>query len=218
MTKDLIKEQQEEYSHKARHVDILNMLEAYKKSNPTRLFTTKEIAREVKKGISIIVRDVKELYDIGCIKRYLSPAGGHVYVYSFASYLPTKRKLKKRKEEINHVEFTAESIGALLQRWSKEPWRPKIFNSARNLPQGIAEIYKMALEAKYGAAVDQADINVIRESLNIFRQDLINALGVVDGLLLRSELWNKTTLPLFLLPDIDEELIQQQLDDIVKNN
>lgn len=206
------------YPHVNRHKKILVLLEKARKSNKGKTFSTTEIAQQTEYSVSMIIRDMKDLFDLGCVNRYPSPSGGHAYVYTFKSYSPVKLRIKRERDEIRHVEFTADDIYELLQKWSMEPWRPKIFISARNLPQGLADLYRIALDAKYGAAVKQMEINDIRQGMNEFKQDLEKVLSVVKSMLSKSELWNTNTLPLFLLPDTDEGLLRQNIEDVINKN
>lgn len=205
-----------EYKHILRHRGILTLLERGKGSN--KMYSPAEISKTLGLSLTVVQRDVKQLSDIGCIKKFQNPAGGNSYIYAYLSHNPTKAMVIKEKDKIAFVEFTSDSIQDLLARWSKEPWHPKIFITARNLPIGLAELYKLALDAKYGAAVKQIELNSIREKINEFRVDITNVLMVVNGLLAKPELWNTSKLPLFLLPDSDEDSIRKYVIELNEKN
>lgn len=97
----------------------------------------------------------------------------------------------------------------LLIAWSKQPWDPKAFKSARALPVGLAQLYGYAIEASYGAKVSKEDLDSVRSNLDEFLNDLQGLVKVLAGILKANELWNENKFVEYLLADRDPQQIQE---------
>lgn len=200
--------------HPPRRNDILNFLQA----NNSQRFTSQEIVKATKKyTYGTLIRDLQQLTTMGCIYRYNTSGPGYLYAYN--SHEPTSLAgPKNKKQEVVYEEISAKGIENLARNWSAHKWRPKIFDSYKNLPYGIARLLELSLQASYGAVISQGEIDEVRVGMKSFHNDLTKCLSVVNGFLLREELWQTKTLGLFLLGNINQEGIDEVANKLKENN
>ena len=199
----------------SRQVKLLNYLQG----NKSLQLTPKEIAEAIGYNYTIIIRDVKQLYDLGCLYRYPAPKRG--FKYSFQSFRPTNTVQPQAtvlQQVPEYIELTPEGIEKLVRQWSEKPWDPKIFKSFRNLPLGLARLYELALETSYGAVIKPEDVNTVRQDIKNFHNDLMLCLRVVNGFLLCEKLWDPKTLGSYLLSNISPDDISDAVFKLKERN
>jgi hypothetical protein len=106
----------------------------------------------------------------------------------------------------------------MLRSWANMPWEPAIHKSAKNLPQSVAELYRIAGELSYGDLVDSERLMEVLNNLNLFRIDLKAALDVVDRILATPEIRDISRLPQFLLNRRDVEEAVELSEQVLKLN
>lgn len=109
----------------------------------------------------------------------------------------------------NTQDLDSKELLQLLVTWSKQPWDPKVFKSARGLPVGLAQLYGYAVEASFGAKITQADLDSVRGNLSEFLGDLQNLIKVVAGLLATHQIWDEKKFVEFLMSNRDPYQIQE---------
>lgn len=182
-----------------RYDRYLGILAASKKP-----LTLKEWAAKIDKPVPTIWRYSKLMLDAGHIRK-LSPGkfrGGDRF-----------RAVAAKSADIEVIEsvetLTSSELLSLLLMFSKKPWEPKAFRSARSLPVGLSKLYGLAVEAAYGGRVEQEDLDTIRKELNEFLTDIKSLAKVVGGTLHTPELWSEATFVEHLLKGKDPEQIKE---------
>jgi hypothetical protein len=94
-----------------------------------------------------------------------------------------------------------------LVKWQKA-WEPKIFESARNLPLGIARLFELACEQAFGSLVSEQDIIDVRVTIDQFRRDLEQTLRVTNGILDDARLWDRHRFAHMTIADKDIDKIR----------
>lgn len=181
--------------------------------------TTKQIAKGVNGAITMVIRDMKELTDLGHVNRFAAPR--HGYNYSFRSYKPTNTKLvelEKLDTLPEYVEVTLKDVRKLMGQWSDKPWRPKIYETSRNLPLSLARLYELAVGKGFGSVIQDSDVDALRSDINDFRQALMSTLRVVNGVLIADELWDINILASYLLTNSNPERINEIVQNVKKHN
>lgn len=109
----------------------------------------------------------------------------------------------------NPQDLDPKELLQLLVAWSKQPWDPKAFKSARALPVGLAQLYGYAVEASFGAKISQADLDSVRNNMSEFLTDLQSLIKVVAGLLATHQIWDEKKFVEFLMSNRDPHQIQE---------
>lgn len=156
--------------------------------------STRHLSKTLDRSHNYIIRVLKSLTDRELVIRL--PGPGHSYNYQISK----QYKITMSGTPSHYIRVVGiNDLEGLLRKWSAEPWEPKIFSYASNLPIGIARLYELAADVSYGERVLEKDLDEIKESLELFRHYLEQSLRTVNGILAEKKLWDLSTLAMYLL-------------------
>jgi hypothetical protein len=166
------------------------------RSNKKKRWLIKEIAEELGRSDQTVRNVMPVVVDLNYAHKFPAAGNGHVYKYN-----------TKKRDGVRIVADYSDLIGTLsptdilnlLNKFAKSRWHPKIIDSSRNLPAGVARLYELASEVAHGAVVSSSDLDEVRGLLNDFVSDLEAALRVVYSLLGTKELWDTDSFASFLI-------------------
>lgn len=163
--------------------------------------SSRQLATDLDLHIQTVRRAITALRKQGLIK-----SNGHNgYVRSTQVDARLQRKKIKFEQIRRENGVASEQMLALVNRWTTDPWSPRIFKSARNFPVGLASLYGLAASETSGSVTNQLELDGIRAGLDQFRQDLENTLEVVGKFLDTDDLWHAKKVGIFLLKYIEPE-------------
>lgn len=166
--------------------------------------TMAQWAKRSGKSVATISRAVRKMVANGDAIKVAPKGGERAERYRAYYSVPESLRAVEQDQPLTRLELLQ-----LLVSWSKKPWEPKAFRSARTLPVGIAQLYGYAVEASYGAKVAQSDLDSVRNDMQEFLSDLQSLIKVVAGVLQTDEIWNDKKFVEFLLSDRDPAQVQE---------
>lgn len=137
------------------------------------------------------------------------PAPGRGYVYRFNPNPPlTTAQYVQAKKELPTASITSQSLQGLLNKFAGAKWEPKIFNTARNLPVGLARLFELATEVANGSIVDKSDLIEVQILFKEFESDLEAVLKIIYGVLGTEELSDTKKFAPFLIGEVDADQLR----------
>jgi hypothetical protein len=172
--------------------------------NPRGL-TIKEVSTKMKLSYNYTAQSLDVLSRRGSIKR---DRKGKSLLYIFLERKPEPRPDNIKSQDLV-LSLGAQGLKDLLEHWAEKPWYPRIFQSARNLPYGLAKLFECAVETAYGSSVGQSDLDNVRQGLDEFKRDLEQTLRIVNGVLKDGNLWLPSRFAIYLLETGDVETLKK---------
>lgn len=180
------------------------------RSNLDRAFSAKELIQITNAGNQrYFYRVLQELIEHDHVFKRSGPGNSNLYTANkLLKNFKTLENSPLETVEIPRIDVHSSQLRKLLKSWSEEKWNPKIFHSAQYLPLGVARLYSQVAEVMYGSKVSKADLQEIRDSLELFRKDLIATCTTLFSIIETDDLWEPDTFFKFLMsedaPPVDQ--------------
>ena len=188
--------------------ELISKINELLRADKSKIWTIKQIAQELKRGEQSVRNVMPNVVEQKLALKI--PSNGNSYVYK-ANTKKRDPSSNKPSPPVDLIEkLSPADIVNLLMKFAKSKWHPKIIDSSRNLPAGVARLYELASEVAHGAVVSQSDLDEIRSLLNDFASDLEAALRVVYSMLGTKELWDPKEFALFLIDSYSVDDLKSQ--------
>lgn len=147
-----------------------------------------------------VTRICSEFTEEEILKKSTVPGNYHLY-----QFRPIPGRVR-RGISGDFVALTPSEFYGMLSRWSSNKWEPRIMTSYKALPRAVARLFFLAAEAANGSVISNDQIEEAVQFIQPFKQDLEQALKVVNSILATQEVQNKDQLPQFLISGVDDPM------------